>query len=89
MPTLIRHFASRCSTFQAGHEGSIPFARSNPNPQLRGSYPGDRTKIKKLCPGRVPVACQLPIREAGEGRSAAFRHHATSHLTDGRVILSA
>jgi hypothetical protein len=29
--------ASLRYTFQAGHEGSIPFARSNPKPQVRAS----------------------------------------------------
>ena len=51
------HGHSGLPTFQAGHEGSIPFARSNPKPQLRTLVSMSMVAIRKPCPGLVPVAC--------------------------------
>jgi hypothetical protein len=43
-------------TFQAGHEGLIPFARSNPKHPVSGVSTGDCRMIRKPCPSCVPVA---------------------------------
>jgi hypothetical protein len=45
--------------FQAGHEGSIPFARSNPKPQVSASIDLIATKIMMLSRARVPATIHL------------------------------
>jgi hypothetical protein len=47
--------------FQAGHEGSIPFVRSNPKPQVSATTDVSATKIMMLARACVPAACPIEL----------------------------
>jgi antitoxin YefM len=79
--------ARAVSAFQAGHEGSIPFARSNQKPQLRRGATrlpdGHQEAVPFLRARRVPLPCH--VGPAGSPRTDTAR--AVSRLTPAGLLV--
>jgi hypothetical protein len=84
-----------CSSpiFQAGHEGSIPFARSNPKPQV-SVLDGRKLGLTRCQPRFVPHTCHtasgscLSSRSSGVAPACADRTSRTRSPTASAIALS-
>jgi hypothetical protein len=67
-PGLQQFRGLRAAAFQAGHEGSIPLARSNPKPQVSATTDVIAAKIMMFSHARVPATCPIEARPPSSGR---------------------
>jgi hypothetical protein len=73
-PALMQVIARAVSAFQAGHEGSIPFARSNQKPQVRAQLCCRRDPEDPALTASHAVHVPLKPRDAA-GRGCGKLYH--------------